>query len=301
MSSLKGKPCVLCGAPSTRVGEHIWPGWFLRDFRGQGPFETSKNGVPFTAKHKTAPLSVNGLPGVHVPMCEVCNSELDRRFEKPAKLIVEKLVTFEEPQEWPTLTQNEIADLAQWLLKVGLLSAHPAAVHDLPQVDRDPSYPRLDPFLDEWTSWMANGDDPPAGFSVFATRRSIDAPAGDPPLDGPARTIWLPHIIVDGDDLRYMVRRFGFRGIDVTIVWHPGWEIDHAQVNEKRAVRLWPHPACVDLATLPEVNPKELLVSDVDLGPLVTTRSNFEQLVRVPLSHETNTLDLMISSISDPS
>jgi hypothetical protein len=41
---MKGKSCVLCGAPSSKNGEHVWPLWFLGMFKG--PFHLEISGVP---------------------------------------------------------------------------------------------------------------------------------------------------------------------------------------------------------------------------------------------------------------
>jgi hypothetical protein len=87
--------------------------------------------------------------------------------------------------------------------------------------------------------------------------------------------------------------------VNVTIVWHPGWGIDNTQVNEGRAVRLWPESAESNFALLPEVNPREFQFVDATLAEISTTRSRFEDLARTPLSHQTNALDLMIASMSD--
>jgi hypothetical protein len=296
MGNLSGLPCVLCGAGSTRVGEHIWPSWFIREFHGQAPFAPSKGGVSYVSKKSSMPLKSNGLPGVHVPMCEPCNALLNTRFEEPAKPVVRRLLSFDVNHTWPTLSAAEVQALALWLLKVGLLSAHPAAVHDIPQVNNDPAYPRLDPFLPKWIEWMRTGSPPPHGFSVFATRRAVGS---DIELDRQRRQVELPRIIVDGEDLRFVQRSFGFRGLNVTIVWHPGWEIEHAQVDEGRAVRLWPRPTETDFAALPEVNPQEFQFVDASLAEIAVTRARFEELVGTPLSHETSALDLMIASISD--
>lgn len=296
MGNLRGLPCVLCGAGSTRVGEHVWPAWFIADFYDEGPFEASKAGTPYTARDSLTPLKSGGLPGVHVPMCESCNTILNKRFEEPAKPVVRQLIPFAEEHIWPKLSAVEVAGLALWLFKVGLLSAHPDAVHDLPQVNNDSSRPRLDPILPEWISWMRTGLLPPDGFSLFVTRR---AARKDIELDRPRRQVQLPRIIVDGEDLRFMRRSFGFRGVNVMIVWHPGWEIENAQVDEGRALRLWPRPAETDFAAVPEVNPREFQFVDAAIAEISTTRAGFEELASTPLSHKTNALDLMIASMSD--
>jgi hypothetical protein len=296
MGHLKGSPCVLCGAASTRVGEHVWPAWFLSEFYDEGPFEASKAGVAYTARDSPTPLKSGGLPGVHVPMCESCNTILNTRFEEPAKPVVRQLIPLEANHIWPKLSAPEVQALALWLLKVGLLTAHPAAVHDLPQVNNDSSFPRLDPFLSEWTSWMSTGSLPPGGFSVYVTRRAVTE---DVELGRLRRQVQLPKILVDGRDIRLVQRSFGFRGLNVTIVWHPGWDIKNAQVDEGRAVRLWPQPAETDFALLPEVNPREFEFVDASIVEIRMTPTAFDIIARTPLNHETNALDLMIASISD--
>ena len=242
------------------------------------------------------PVKTPGLPGVHVPMCEPCNSRLNTRFEVPAQPIVRSLLSFDLTHSWPTLSVAETEALALWLLKVGLLSAHPDAVHDVPHVDKDDSYPRLDPFLPVWAEWMRTGAPPPDGFSVYVTRRAIEH---DVPLVGAKRQVQLPRIIVDGEDLRFVQRSFGFRGVNVTIVWHPGWEIDNAQVNEGRAARLWPQPSVTDFAALPEVNPREFQFVDALPLEISTTRAQYEDIISTPLDHDTDVVALVIASISD--
>lgn len=180
MGNLLGLPCVLCGNGSTRVGEHIWPAWFIDAFDGQGPFEPSKGGRSYISGKSSTTLKWRGLPGVHVPMCAPCNALLNTRFEVAAKPVVLSLLSFDEDFAWPTLSAIQTEAIALWLLKVGLLSAHPDAVHDIPHVNTDPAYPRLDPFLHEWISWMNTGSPPPEGFSVYVTRR---ASKGDVALD----------------------------------------------------------------------------------------------------------------------
>lgn len=295
MGNLNGLPCVLCGAASTRVGEHVWPAWFLKDFFVEGPFEASKAGVPYTARDNPMPLKPLGLPGVHVPMCESCNAILNTRFEEPGKPVVRRLVSFLAVHTWPTLSAADVESLALWLLKVGLLSAHPTAIHDLPQVSNDSSFPRLDPFDPAWISWMNTGLMPPEGFSVFVTRRAVQ---DDVELDRPSRQIQLPRVCVDGHDVRFVQRSFGFRGLNVTIVWHPGWEIRNAQVDEGRAVRVWPRPVETDFEAIPEVNPRELRFVDASLAEIHTSSSGFAKLALTPLDHETNALDLMIAALT---
>lgn len=50
-----------------------------------------------------------------------------------------------------------------------------------------------------------------------------------------------------------MKREIGIRGLDVTVVWHPGWPIEHPLVAEGRAAVLWPNPGVIDFEALGEV------------------------------------------------
>jgi len=46
--------------------------------------------------------------------------------------------------------------------------------------------------------------------------------------------------------------------LDVSLVYHPGWEIEHPLELDGRALRLWPRAADAeaDFASLPPVHPK---------------------------------------------
>ncbi len=95
---------------------------------------------------------------------------------------------------------------------------------------------------------------PPAGLSVRANRR------GDEGLgDGSTWRIALPTVVADGREVEFMSHRAGVRFLDVSLVYHPGWEIKHPLEVEGRALRLWPRdpnePA--DFTVLPPVDPKD--------------------------------------------
>lgn len=290
----RGKACVLCGKPSRGVGEHVWPSWFIKEFHGQGPFTSSKSGTPFTKRDGETPATFTALPGIHVPMCENCNSVLDRTIEKPAKDLIRQLIPWTDPHTWPSVSAAEAAALAHWLLKVGLLAAHPAAEYDNPLVDRDPGLDRLSQMQPEWLDWLRTGSAPPTDFSVYVTRRGVDA---DPPFEGERQRIALPRVVLDGRDLHYMSRSFGFRGLNVTIVWHPGWPILHPLVEDGRAIALWPNPSAVDFASLREVNPREFQFHDLNLGEMQVTAQRFQLMTQDPLSVKS---DPFLAIFGDP-
>lgn len=277
--------CVLCPNPSKGVGEHVWSRWLIQEFHGQGPFTTEKAGVAYTKRDGVTPVTAVALPSVHVPLCEPCNTELNRTIEGPAKPVIRRLLPWSSTHSWPTITADEAAALARWFLKVALLASHPEAVHDNPHVQRDEDYPRFDQVEPAWLDWMRTGSDPPTDFSVYIARRSV---MGEQPWKSDTQRILLPPRIVVGDsELRYATRSFGVRGLDVSIVWHPGWPILHPLQEAGRVERLWPDPAPVDFDKLPEVHPREFRFT-VGIGPRIMTEAEFEAATQEPLSVDTD-------------
>lgn len=278
-----GKICVLCPSPSVGVGEHVWPSWLIKKFHGQGPFYTDKGGVPITKRDEVSKHEMSALPSVHVPMCEPCNTRLSSSIEIPAQDVIERFIPWIEPHIWPSLSAKESAALARWFLKVGLLTAHPEAVHDNPKIQNDPAWPRFSRVDLAWLDWMRTGTAPPNDFSVFATRRLVQ---GDQPHFGEPLRLMIPSVQVDEQDLGFKVRSIGIRGLEVTIVWHPGWPIRHPLVETGRAIRLWPSPSAVDFSGLPDVNPQEFRFQYGE--PTTFTEDRFQQAVSEPLSVDTD-------------
>lgn len=269
-----GKSCVLCPNPSEGVGEHVWPTWLIKEFHGEGPFTIQKGGTSYSKRDGT-PTTATALQSVHVPMCADCNGRLSRSIEIPAKTVIRKIMPKSGTHTWPEIAAVEAGVLARWFLKVGLLTTHPDAVHDSPQVQKDEAFRRHDRAEPEWLEWMQKEEAPPQWFSVFLTRQSV---SGTQPWDGERLLLELPNVSVGAKNLHYQTWVAGIRGIAATVVWHPYWPIQHALVEEGRAVRLWPNPLPVDFAMLPEVHPDEF-------GFLLTSHSvhltDDEHLVRV--------------------
>ncbi len=286
--------CVFCPNSSFGVGEHVWPSWFISEFHGQGPFTTSRAGVPYTKRDKVTPSTSNALRGVHVPACEECNAILDTTIEKPAKPVVRRLLAHGDSHDKLILSADDCAALGRWLLKVGLLSAHPAADHDHPGLQREQDLPQL---LTARPEWMRTGSAPPADFSVFITRRDVRGQDAEPALK---QNIVLLRLVVDGDDRKFMSRTFGFTGVNVTIVWHPGWPIVHAQVDAGRAARLWPDSDELDFGALPEVHPKKLAFWDGAIGIVAVSTHQLARLAQHPLSVDSDPAAAFFGSISAP-
>jgi hypothetical protein len=68
----------------------------------------------------------------------------------------------------------------------------------------------------------------------------------------------LPTVIADGRTIQFRAKRAGVLFLDVSLVYHPGWEIEHPLEAAGRALRLWPRSADAeaDFASLPPVHSK---------------------------------------------
>lgn len=277
------------------MGEHVWPSWFIGEFHGQGPFTTSRAGEPYTKRDRVTPHTSEALPGVHVPACKKCNAILDTTTEVPAKPVVRRLLTHRDSSSELKLSPDECAALARWLLKVGILSAHPAADQDHPGLQRDQNLPRLSTVRADWLDWLSTGSPPPPGFSVFITRRELRDEASEPTF---RQHIVLPRLVLEGEDLNFMSRSFGFTGVNATVVWHPGWPIVHAQVDDARAARLWPGPEALDFGALPQVHPKELTFWDGSFGVIAVSADQLEKLAQRPLSVDSDPVAALFGDVA---
>lgn len=280
-----GKSCVLCSSPSVGRGEHVWSHWLLGEFNGEGPFRTEKSGVAYENRDHEV-VTFSGVQGVHVPMCHCHNTKvLKELVEDPAAPVMRRVLRSDKGT-LPTLDPDEAAALGRWFLKVGLLLAHPEAVHDNPHVRRSASPAGRIDYSSEWIQWMADGVDPSEDFSVYVTRA---APTGDGSGDGTGdasseATILLPgHVVVDGHELPFMCRQLGVRDLYATIVFHPGWPILHPLVEAGQAQLLWPPPgAPVDLDALTPICSRQLRFV-VDAGSIVADAAQYARITATPL------------------
>lgn len=259
VARFEGQQCVICPNPSVGVGEHVWPTWLLKEFEGEGPFRAEKSGAPILNRDGDV-ATHNALHGAHVPMCGECNSLLAKYIEEPVKDVIRAVMPKSTEHEWPTLTADDCEALARWFLKVGLLLSHSEVEYDDPRVNRDPDVPRMS-VAPTYLQWMRDGSPPPTGFSVYIQRRSLTSDVEE--WGGDTRYVLLPDAVNVGDSqLGFWGRSLGIRGLDVDIVWHPGWPLVHPLVEEGRAVELWPNATDVDFASLgPEVHPAEVQFS----------------------------------------
>lgn len=245
--------CVTCGTrTSSPKGEHVWTEWFFKEFPvSEGPYTTLVGGKP-VLRRDGQPRQQTSIPRVQLPMCKTCNGELDRRFEKAAKEIVRR-VTASDAQV--ALTGQEAMHCALWFLKTWLFLAHPEVVDSEPGVTRDGWVGAPESL---W-AWTVDGAAPPDGLSLWVRR-----PTGVD-LDVDKRhTIWLPTIVADGHETVFRAHTVGVRAgtsfLELTVVFHPGWPIDHPLEADGQALRLWPRDVAdpLDFATIPATGPNDL-------------------------------------------
>jgi hypothetical protein len=234
--------CAICAIrPAVGKGEHVWPAWFLKDADAAGPpsFAWSFNGEPLLNRHDE-PLHLTERQRLLVPACRSCNATLDIRFEKPAKEIVRRLA----PNSW--LGEAEVQEWAAvglWFAKILLLATHPLALHQHPKINKH----RI---IGEWEtehfSWLIDGAPPPAGLSLWVFRAEQEKRT-------PSARVLLPRVVQldDGSITRFPMTMITLEGICLTLVYHPGWAIEHPLVAEGAAWELLHSPPKGGLADLP--------------------------------------------------
>lgn len=192
----------------------------------KGPYTWHVNGRP-VMKRDGSPRSHSALSRVKVPACRECNGILATRFELPAKPLIRRLF---EADGHADFDGAEAHTVALWLLKTWLLLAHPAAIDSAPGVAPEGWGDVHD---DLWT-WVVKDQPPPEGLSLWARRRPLIRPSG------PLRHIPLPTIAANGRETRFACKRAGVGFVDISLVYHPGWPIEHPLERDGHVLRLWP-------------------------------------------------------------
>ena len=263
--SFAGIDCVLCGQrPSLPRGDRT------QSIRA---VEEDSVGGPLTSE--------DALLRTTIPACLRCSNGVSERFERDARPVVEGLWRGEL-----RLRPPEARAFVMWVLKTWLLTGPPSARVPDPRA----SVARFDlsEVPDDIYGWLVEATPPPPGLSLWATRRA------DAPADGnPRYRIPLPTITADARTVRF--QQFASRldlldagVLDVELVYHPGWEIDHPLEREGRGARLWPRDGrrALDIGALPLLESREL---SWFRGPrLVFAPSTYRRQPREPLSPETS-------------
>jgi hypothetical protein len=244
----EGEACAICRAyPSSRKGEHVLPLWLKSELWPQkkGEYRSWVRGEPVMNRYDQ-PREDDSW-SINLPVCKGCNNVLNQNFELCAQRPVRALMVQDGNV---VLSGDDAMVVARWFLKTWLLWAHPAARMSVPDI----APPRWDGVTDDLYTWMVTDQRPPAGLSIWATKRGKEEPEA-----GATRYIPLPTVVADGRRIEFRVKRASLRWLDVSLVYHPGWEIDHPLETEGRALRLWPRAADTeaDFAALPAIHARD--------------------------------------------
>ena len=219
--------CFLCGAqPSTPTGEHVWPQWLLKEFPvSDGPYVTEKNGHA-VLNREGVPRRNAVFPRVFLPCCTSCNGELDRRFEKRAKPVMRRILGTSDVQLAPEETQVA----AEWFVKTALFLSHHKVRHTDPGIRPHVWSPAPPTDIYRWT---VTGEPPPLSLSLWIGWRP-----DSPHLRKVA--MQLPRVHADGRDHVFQVAQHGLRFLSITLLYHPGWPVEHPHERTGEVIRLWP-------------------------------------------------------------
>jgi hypothetical protein len=243
------EPCIFCGAPSSRQGEHVLPRWLLSRWCGQGPFTYEINGQPIPDRHG-APRTARDLPPNLLPVCDQrsgqdCNGALNRRYEQPGKRHVRAVLDQAQALDGTEL----VAAFARWWIKTILLLQHPKTASAFPGAASRPWDLPPDVYPD-----LLNGS-LPSDISLWLA--VSDDASGSERLPEPLR-LFLPTTSapdVSGGKPATLLTGFGQAGTRVLLVefvLHPLCDLEHPFERAGLLARIWPDPPeRLDITTLP--------------------------------------------------
>lgn len=244
---LKGEQCVLCrSGVSSSGGEHVLPRWLLKEWPDHsGPFTVYVNEEPVRKRDGQVREHASAVR-FKLPMCPACNGILNKRFETAAKPLIRRIVPMvsEQTEGEVVLTPSEVKVVARWFVKTWLLLAHPAMESSHQGFKRKP----WDPYQPHLYEWMTSGAEMPAGLSAWLMKVDRELPRATE-----TRHVPLPTVVADGETIPFQAASSGLGSLEVSVVYHPGWAIEHPLVSEGRAARLWPPPTSqqVDVGAMP--------------------------------------------------
>jgi len=189
-----------------------------------------------------------------MPACAPCNTELNRRFEEPAKPVVRRL----KKLNWAGgATSEEWRALGLWLAKNLLMLGNPRARWEHPRIDQGAVR-----FYDEppGLTWLTNGAPVPEGLSLWVFNSSLD------PGDVMHR-VPIPRVVrySAAGNAHFHLLMQAEEGICVTLVSHPGWRILHPLVEAGVAWELLRDtPPDADLSALPRLGYKAVRWASFD-------------------------------------
>jgi len=243
------RPCIFCGEPSSRQGEHVLPKWLLKRWSDEGCFTHERNGERICDRDGAA-RTTNHLPRILLPVCDRntspndCNGTLNQLYELPGKLVVREVLDGTGLVESP----EQVEKFARWWVKTILLRQHPdcRSTFERREQGRTPGNV-LGPAWDlpasvyqnlikgilpsDVSLWLAISDDF-NGRGQLPELMRINLPATSTPEgDGgePATLLWG-------------FRQMHTRLVLLQMVVHPLCDFEHPFEQAGLCVRLWPEP-----------------------------------------------------------
>jgi len=232
--------CALCeSAPSTPEGEHVLPRHLTRKlFRpSRGPYTTTSASGSTTTDPK--------FDAVKLACCQLCNDRLNQRFEDRKAQPAMRLLSEDEP----VLDAGQTTLAALWFLKTWPLLAHPRTEY---QAATPAPTARWDGVASSVWSWAVRDEDPPLGLSAWAFRHRQDGDGDEPPPSAPR--LELPHVVADGVAMPFYVIDLTLELVNVSVVWHPGWQIEHLAAAAGEVLQLSPLPVGTTIDRLPDLD-----------------------------------------------
>ena len=217
--------CPICRAVPADSREHVWPHWYLKRMDAHAPPSGAwtSNGKPITNRDGVQYADRVERERVMLDICEICNNELDRRFEKPAKGLIETAVI----NRWTgPLSQAEWRTIGLWWVKLLLLLGLPEARYATDRIN-DGIVVRHDGPEALDLRWLTDGTAVPAGLSLYV----YHADMADSKV---VHTVPIPHAVVEPNDVQthYHELSMATPGVCFTMVSHPGWPIEHPFVAQ---------------------------------------------------------------------
>lgn len=245
--------CPICRARPADSREHVWAHWYLESMDKHAAPMTAwtSNGTPVVNRDGVQYAGRAERERVMLDICQTCNNELDRRFEKPAQGLVDTLV---KAGFAGALTQEQWGAVGLWWAKLLLLLGLPESRYATPRIN-DKIVARFDAADQLDLRWLTDGSPVPDGLSLYAYRVDLD----DTSIH---HTVPIPSVVTDatGNRTYFHFLHFATQGVGFSLVSHPGWPVEHPLVTSGSAWELLhsPPPSDSDLSLLPVFGPRAI-------------------------------------------
>lgn len=200
---------------------------------------------PYTTTSLSGSTTDEKFDAVKLACCQDCNDRLNRRFEGLKAEPALRLVS----QDEPALDVEQTRLAALWFVKTWSLLSHPRTEY---QASTPAPTVRWDGVPQSVWSWTVRDEELPVGLIAWAFRHRQDGDRGGTTPTAPR--LELPRVIADGVDQQFYVHDLTLERINVSVVWHPGWPIEHLAAAAGEVLQLWPLAPGTTIDRLPNLN-----------------------------------------------